>query len=145
MRFLPLVLVMALGAACSRHPFEGFFASGNRHLAARQFAEAVIEFQNAARIQPASVDTQMKLGEAYAGLGRPTHAAAAYQRACELDPANTAACVEAAAALLGIGQYDSAAAEARAVLGRDRFNLDAQLILASALAGVRRFSEADER
>jgi Tfp pilus assembly protein PilF len=87
----------------------------------------------------------MKLGAAYAGLGRPGHAAAAYERACVLDPNNTAACVEAAAALLGIGQYDSAAAQARGVLARDRFNLDAQLILASALAGVRRFADAEER
>ena len=145
MRLLALVLAAALAGACSRHPFEGFFTRGTRHLAAKQYAEAVLEFQNAARVQPASADTQMKLGEAYAGLGRPAHAAAAYQRACELDPANTEACVEAAAALLGIGQYESAAAEARGILGRDRFNLDAQLILASALAGVRRFSEAEER
>ena len=145
MRLLALVLAAVLAGACSRHPFEGFFTSGSRHLAAKQYAEAVLEFQNAVRVQPGSADAQMKLGEAYAGLGRPAHAAAAYQRACELDPANTEACVEAAAALLGIGQYDGAAAEARGVLARDRFNLDAQLILASALTGSRRFSEAEER
>src|SRR5262245_14332316 len=145
MRTLFVVVLAAALSACSRHAFENFFSSGERYLASQRYAEAVIEFQNAARVQPASADAQMKLAEAYAGLGRPAHAAAAYERACALDPNSNTPCIEAAAALLGIGQFDSAATYARGVLARDRFNLDAQLILASALSGVRRFADAEER
>src|SRR5436189_6353488 len=99
MRTLSAVFAALLIGACSRHPFEGFLSSGERYLASRQYAEAAIEFQNAARMQPSSAAAQMKLGAAYAGLGRPAQAAAAYERACALDPNDNAACIEAAAAL----------------------------------------------
>jgi Tfp pilus assembly protein PilF len=139
-----VVTVMAL-TGCSRHPFERFFSSGQRYLTAKQYAEAAIEFENAARVDPKSIAAQVKLGDAYAALGQPGNAAAAYQRGCALEPRNVPACVQSAAQLLGLGQYADAAAQARLVLGVDRFNLDAQLMLASALAGARRFAEAEER
>ena len=145
MRLVSLVLVLTAVAGCSRHSFERFFTSGERYLSAKQYAEAAIEFENAARANPGSVATQMNLGDAYAALGQDSNASAAYQRACALDPRSAKACVGSAAALLKIGDYTTAASTARVVLAADRFNLDAQLILASALTGVRRFADAEER
>jgi Tfp pilus assembly protein PilF len=140
-----LLLAAATLSACWGRPFQSFFSSGEQYLAAGQYPEAVIQFQNAARVDPASSAAQMKLGESYAALRQPVNAAAAYERACALDVGNTAACLEAAAQFLALGEYDGAGALARTVLAADRFNLDAELILASSLAGVRRFADAEER
>ena len=86
MRIVSIALVVATLAGCSRHSFERFFTSGERFLSAKQYAEAAIEFENAIRANPQSVDAQMKLGDSYVALGQTANAAAAYQRACALDP-----------------------------------------------------------
>src|SRR5262245_31807319 len=145
MRLTIAALVLLTVAGCSRRPFERFFASGERYLAAKQFADAAIEFQNAARANPQSVDAQTKLGDAYAALDQTSAAASAYHRACSLAPTDTYACVQSAAKFLALGDFEPAVIDARTALVADQFNLDAQLILGSALAGVRRFAEAEER
>jgi tetratricopeptide (TPR) repeat protein len=148
MRILSVLLlsafVFSLGA-CSRNPFERFFASGERYLAAHKFAEAAIELENAARVNPQSAAAQLKLGDAYLALKQPARAAAAYERACTLAPEDTATCLRAAEHLLAVGEYERSAQQARAVLSADRFNIHAHLILSSALSGSRRFAEAEER
>jgi len=144
-RIIAVIIMATAVAGCSRHSFDGFFSSGERYLTTKQYAAAAIQFENAARANPESIEAQMKLGDSYSALGQTSNAAAAYTRACALDQRNVSACVRSAAALLAIGDYTTAAAEARAVLSADRFNLDAQLILASSLTGVRRFADAEER
>ncbi|PYR95674.1 MAG: hypothetical protein DMF84_00055 [Acidobacteria bacterium] len=84
-RIVSLIIVAIAAAGCSRQSFERFFTRGERFLTAKRYAEAAIEFENAARANPQSIASQMKLGDAYAALGQQTNAAAAYQRACALD------------------------------------------------------------
>ena len=55
MRIVSIVIVVAALTGCSRHPFERFFASGQRYLAAKKYSEASIEFQNAVRVDPQSI------------------------------------------------------------------------------------------
>src|SRR4051794_30632561 len=96
----PTILVMIVAttfAGCSRHSFDRFFTNGERYLTAKQFAAAAIEFENAARANPKSIDAQMKLGDSYAALRQTSNAAAAYQRGCLLDARNVPACVASAA------------------------------------------------
>jgi len=57
------MIVAAACAGCSRHSFERFFTSGERYLTAKQYAEAAIQFENAARADPQSIMAQMKLGD----------------------------------------------------------------------------------
>ena len=148
MRILSAVLlsavVFSLGA-CSRNPFERFFASGEHYLTAHKFGEAAIEFENAARVDPRSAEVQIKLGDAYLALRQPDRAASAYERACTLAPEDVVICLRAAEQLLAVGEYSRSAEQARAVLSADAFNIHAHLILSSALAGTRRFAEAEER
>jgi Tfp pilus assembly protein PilF len=136
--------VFSLGA-CSRNPFERFFASGERYLSAREFGEAAIEFENAARVDPGSAEVQQKLGDAYLALNQPDRAASAYERACTITPEDVGMCLRAAEQLLAVGEYSRSAEQARAVLSADQFNIHAHLILSSALAGNRRFAEAEDR
>ena len=65
MRIASVVLIAVTLAGCSRHPYEKFFSSGERYLAARKFPEAIIQFENAARTNPESVAAQIRLGDAY--------------------------------------------------------------------------------
>ena len=95
MRLIAVIVVATAVAGCSRRSFERFFTSGERYLTTRQFAAAAIEFENAARANPKSIDAQMKLGDSYAALGQTSNAAAAYQRACALDQKSVPACVGA--------------------------------------------------
>jgi tetratricopeptide (TPR) repeat protein len=145
MRIVTLAIAALALGACSGHPFQRFFSSGEQYLAAGQYPEAVIQFKNAARADPQSSAAQIKLGQAYVALQDSANAAAAYERACALDKTNKTACIEAASQLLALGEFERAATGARTVLDVDHANLDAQLILASASAGVRRFAEAEER
>ena len=121
--------------ACSRPSYERFFANGERYLAEKRYAEAAIEFENAARLNPQSAAAQVKLGDVYAELNQLTYAAAAYERACALNEQDTATCLRSASQLLALGEHDRAAAQARILLTSNPSNVDAQLILASALAG----------
>lgn len=145
MRTLCVGLAALVLTACTGPSFERFYSRGDTLLGAKRYAEAAIEFQNATRTNPESAGAQFKLAEAYEGLGRPAHAAAAYQRACELERRAPDTCVQAAAALVRLGDYVNAITVARSALAIDRDNFDAQLLLGSALGGVRRFTEAEER
>jgi Tfp pilus assembly protein PilF len=120
-------------------------SSGNQYLTTHKYAEAAIEFENAARVDPRSAAVQTKLGEVYVALDQPVNAAAAYEQACQLNDTDAAVCLRATSLLLSIGEFNRATTPARAVLAQDRFNVDAQLMLASALAGTRRFADAEER
>ncbi len=144
MRTVSTMLVVLAMVACSPPNFEQFFASGERYLAEKRYAEAAIEFENAARVDPQSAAAQLKLGDVYAELNQLTYAAAAYERACALNEQDAATCLRSAWQLLSFGEHDRAAAQARIILTSDQSNLDAQLILASALSGARRFGEAEE-
>src|SRR5262249_53783363 len=111
MRLIAVLLVIAAAetmTACSRHSFDSFFSSGERYLTARRYADAAIEFQNAARLNPESASAQVKLGDAYSALHQNEAAAAAYQRACTLNPSDVNACVQAAAKHLTTGDFESA-------------------------------------
>jgi len=142
-----VLVVMAIAAAvgCHKRSSDDAMASGSRYLDARQFSEAAIEFENAARLDPNSAAAQAHLGDAYDAAEQPTRAAAAYDAACRLNPADTAVCINAASHLLAIGEFERAQTSARTILDQDRFNLDGQLLLASALAGSRRFADAEDR
>jgi tetratricopeptide (TPR) repeat protein len=144
MRIVTLAFVALTLGACG-NPFQRFLSSGEQFLAAGQYPEAVIQFRNAARVDPQSSAAQIKLGQAYAALHDSANAATAYEVACALDKSSKTACIEAASQLLAIGEFERAATAARTVLDADHADLDAQLILASASAGVRRFAEAEER
>ena len=144
MRTVFTTLVVLAMVACSPPSFERFFASGERYLAEKRYAEAAIEFENAARVNPQSAAAQLKLGDVYAELNQLTFAAAAYERACALDEQDAATCLRSASQLLSFGEDDRAAAQARIVLSSNPSNLDGQLILAMALGGARRFGEAEE-
>ena len=64
---------------------------GNLHIARRQMAEAVAEFETAIRLQPDALPCYVNASMAYSALGQNVQAEASLRRALTLDPTNAAA------------------------------------------------------
>src|SRR5262249_25113415 len=143
MRIAVIALAVTALVSCSRGRYESLFASGERYFAARQYAEAAIQFENATRARPDAVAAYMKLGETYLLMNQPRYAAGAYQRACGLDRVKPEPCMRAADVALRIKDYDAALAAARAALAADPHGAQTNLVMGRVFAGLLRFTEAE--
>src|SRR5438270_13942790 len=87
-----LFAILLLG--CAKDPVKEkakFVASAQKHMAAQEYNEAVIEFRNALKLEPASSQLQLELGDAYFKSGQYREAYLAYKKAAELDAKNVPA------------------------------------------------------
>jgi tetratricopeptide (TPR) repeat protein len=133
-RTLAFVAILAT-ASCS-NPGKHLEA-GNRYFEAKQYAEAIVEFQNALRLDEHLGDARYKLASAYAAVGNPEAAFREYIRAADLLPTNAEVQVKAAAYLVMDGQFQDAKTRISHLLEREPHNIDAQIVLGNALAGLR--------
>jgi tetratricopeptide (TPR) repeat protein len=82
-------------AGCSPAPREArFMKRGKAYLEKKDYARAVIEFHNAAKIMPTDAEPYLQEGVAYIGLENYRLAFRALTRATQLDPKNVAAQVK---------------------------------------------------
>jgi tetratricopeptide (TPR) repeat protein len=106
MRFLAVWVVMLAAAAsfgCSRSPEEQearFLERGKKRLEERDHARAVLEFNNALRVNPKNAESHYQIGMAYLGSGRAQEGAMHLQKAAELDPKHSAAQLKLAELML---------------------------------------------
>lgn len=82
----PMQGVLALRTLAEKHPdnFRAQYQLGLFSLQTRQLDKAVARFEQALRINPASAESAMGLGNAHAGLGQTAQAKSAYTRAFTL-------------------------------------------------------------
>ena len=113
-----------------------YVANGDRHLAEKRYAEAIVEYRNALQQDDRFGEARYKLAEALALSGNPEGAYTEYLRAADLVP-DTEVQLKAATMLFIAGQFDDARGRVQRILERDPKNLDAQILLASASAGLR--------
>jgi tetratricopeptide (TPR) repeat protein len=127
-RYLVLAVAAATVAACSSGPelrprsqgwagpvatpFEIAYADGKRHLAANRIGLALVAFQRAAGLDPASILALNGVGACFDLLHRPDAAMSVYQRALRLDPASADTVNNIGVSLMLAGRGD----EARAAL-----------------------------
>ena len=138
MRSLVIGVVAIALTACSTETLKRrHFENGERHLAAKRFGEAIVEFQNAVARDENWGEARFKLAEAYAGDGYPERAYREFVRAADLLPQDSRAQLQAARYLLLVGQFDDARTRAARLLEIDPKNIDAHIIMANALAGLR--------
>ncbi|NOT26853.1 MAG: tetratricopeptide repeat protein [Acidobacteria bacterium] len=133
------VAALALFAvACSSSETEKQRAleNGNRYLDEKKYAEAIVEYQNAVRIDPRFGEARKKLADAYGYAGNHMAAYAEQIRAADLLPDDVDAQIKASMYLLLGGQYDDAKARVQQALALDPKNIQGLLILGNALAGV---------
>jgi Flp pilus assembly protein TadD len=84
----PMAVEAARKLLASRPGHESFIALGEALLLNGQGDAAILEYQKAVALAPASAAAQVALGSAYAQLGRAEAAAERFLRAVELEPGN---------------------------------------------------------
>jgi tetratricopeptide (TPR) repeat protein len=138
---------IGLAAACGRGEDPAtaarrYLESGDRYADRQQFKEAVIEYRNAVKAQPALAEGHARLGRTYLKLGQVAEAYGALSRAADLQPTNAAAQLEAGSLQAGAGDFEGARTRAELALKADPRNADAYILMATALAGLQKLDEA---
>ena len=144
-----VVIVLFAGgmASCSTDPETAkreYFAQGERHLAAKEYAEAILQFRNAVRIDDRFGEARAKLAEAYLGAGDSQSGLRETIRAADLMPDNMEAQMRAGILLLIARQFPDARARATKVLAKEPRNPRALVLLGNALAGLKDLDSAVE-
>ena len=80
--------------SCNRTPearFARFMATGQRHFEQKDYARAILDFQNAARLAPTNPEPYYRLGLAHLETGNFRAGVASLMKATELDPKHVGA------------------------------------------------------
>jgi tetratricopeptide (TPR) repeat protein len=128
---LPAWLLIAL-LGCNRNPnarSREYFESGNRYFEAGEFSEAVIQFSNAAQLDPHNALAHFKLAESYLSLQRFAEAYRELEQTIELDPRNRKALLDLGLVFIAGRSYERVEPIAARMLATDPSNADAHLLL----------------
>lgn len=143
--FLPLALIATLATSCARDPQvarRAYIAKGDAYAAKRNFGEAIIEYANAAQVDPKAGDAHLKLAEAYLADGNVKGAFPQFIRAADLLPDDIDVQFKAGFFLLKGGFFTEAKDRARAILQKEPANARALMLLANCLAGLHDVADA---
>jgi tetratricopeptide (TPR) repeat protein len=128
---LLLLILLLLAVGCTRSPQAreaGFLRSGAKYLQKKDYARAVLQFQNALQLVPSDADAYYQLGMAYLGTGALELSAQSFRKAIEQKPGYNAAQLRLAE-LESLSRNRDAVEEARKragdVLRRSPENADA--------------------
>lgn len=108
-RLLPCLMIAALFTACTRDPNvrkQKYFDSGQKYFAQGKYREAVIQFSNAAQIDPRFAQAHYQLSQAYLKLGDSQRAYPELMRTVELAPDNYRARIDIANLLVTVRNPD---------------------------------------
>ena len=115
---------------------QQFLESGDHYFAQQKFDEALIQYRNAIKEDPAFGEGRRALAETYFKLGQPERGFKEYMRAADLLPDRADVQVRAGNLLLLSGSFDEAKQRAEAVLVKNPKDVGAQVLLANSLAGL---------
>ena len=142
------VLVALLGlTACSRDPQrdkQKYLNSGIRYLQKQKYQEAVLQFQNALKIDPRYVDAFYQLAQARLATRDYRDAYAALQQAISLAPQRVDVRLSLGQLYRDGGQYDKAQEQADEVLKTDPKNGAAYQLKAVSFVGKQQYERARE-
>lgn len=139
---LPLALIGALFSACSRDPNvrkQKYFQSGQRYFEKGKYREAIIEFANAVKIDPAYADAHLQLAESYLGLQQGDRAYQELARTVELQPENYRARLEMANLLIVSRNFQQAQEQTDLLLQKRPNDPVVHSTVSSLLAGQGNF------
>ena len=126
---------LVVGAGCSRSPEAKkarHLERGEKFFARKDYKDAVIEYKNVLRLEPANAVAIRKLGLAHYQSGELQEAFPYLRRAAELDPQNEDVRLKLATVYLVARRPDDARTHATNVLERDAKNFDALMLLADS-------------
>ncbi|HXJ43473.1 MAG TPA: tetratricopeptide repeat protein, partial [Bryobacteraceae bacterium] len=110
-----------------------FLDLGKQQYAKKDYARAIIEFRNAARIAPSDAEAYYQLGLAYAANNDPLSAYISFKKATELNPKHTEAQLKLAALMMFSGKKamrEDAEQRVRNVVGAEPASAEALNLLA---------------
>src|SRR5215468_9460879 len=130
-------MLLAVGllavASCSRSPEAQkarYLERGDKYAAREQYREAILEYRNVLRLEPANVRATRQLGLMYNQLGDFAQAFRFLLKTQELTPDDTDVRLKLGGIYLLGGKFDEARQEAAAVLSKEPNNVDALALLA---------------
>jgi tetratricopeptide (TPR) repeat protein len=137
-----LLVGASLAAGCSKPDASALFAKGNEYVEAKQFAEAILQYQLAVQADPKRGDVRVKLSEAY--LQQRDYRSALREAivAADLLPGDIKAQIEAGNILLVARAWEDANSRAEKALALDAKNPDALVLKGNAQAGLNKFDDA---
>lgn len=92
--FAGLLLMLLVSSACKRTPearYARFMATGQRHFEQKDYARAILDFQNAARVSPNQAEPYYRLGLAYLETGNFRAGVGYLMKATDVDPRHVGA------------------------------------------------------
>ena len=145
---LALALVLVAGG-CMKSPeqkYEDYMASGKKYLEEREYASAIIEFKNAARVKQKDAEAFYQLAVAQLRNAQPQEAVNAAQQAVFLDRSHVEANLLLAQLMVQMGQTDvlpQAEELLNNVLAQSGENSDALFVLAATRARLGNAEDAE--
>jgi len=132
-------LAIIVVAGCSRDPAAAtrrYIASGDSYAAQGKYREAAIEYRNAIKRSPQSVEAHTKLAEAASRANDLETTVGEVLRLAELKPDDVAAQVRAGSVYLLAGKFADAKKSAESALRVDGTAAAAHILLGQALAAL---------
>jgi tetratricopeptide (TPR) repeat protein len=139
-------VVCAAAAGCLRNPeakAARLMDHGDKYVAVGRYDAAVIDYRNAIKAAPGSVEPYLKLADAQALLGETADAYQTFTKASDLAPDDARPRVGAGRMLLSAGKAKEAAVRAQAALSRDPSLVDATILYGSALVRQEKWTDAE--
>src|SRR5262249_23606683 len=150
-----IAVMLASGAGCSRSPEAKkarYLERGDKYFAQKQYREALIEYQNALRIDRNNARAIERAGAAYYELGELAQAFPYLVKYRELDPTNVDVRLKLGMIRLMARQPDQVREEADFILEGDPKNVGALMLLAGVATTakdqdlvIRRLEEARDK
>jgi len=134
-----------LALACSTDPSvrkQQYLESGNKYFAEGKYAHAIIEYRNAADIDPSFAEARKQLAESYARSNDARRAFDEYIYAADLLPGDVQLQLTAGAYALAVRRPEHALVRADKALQQEPNNIQAHLLRGNALAGLSSFDDA---
>ena len=131
---------------CSNDPAKAarrYIESGDRYAQQGKYKDAAIEYRNAIKRTPQSVEAHARLADVSAKANDAATAISEVLRLAELKPDDVAAQVRAGSVYLLTGRFADARNRAESALRIDRADAGAHLLLGQALAGLRDPNESE--
>ena len=147
-RVILLLLAIVSSSSCQRSPQARkahYLARADHYFASGQYREAIIEYLNVLRIDPANIRALRNIGVAHFELGERGQSYQFLLRSQQLDPEDIEARLKLAAIYLAGNKVDEARDEASFVLGKEPGNLEALLLFAGAVRAPEEIDQAIKR
>src|SRR3954470_3790521 len=138
-----IVIIVALClavlvAGCRKDPEtkkKEFVESADSLVKQEKYADAIIQYRNALKIDPNSSDIYYRLGDAYFKNQQLREAYASYKKSSELDKNNVLAQLAVGRFLLVTQQFNDVIQLGSDLLAKNPDNIDAALLVANGYAG----------